>query len=82
MMLKIRRFHIFRSVCAAILLNMDTLRHTVIDNSTTVHFLFGEDAFHKETVSLYSCMSYFCCLCLRKGWKTGTKVVLDKFTVL
>lgn len=43
-MLKIRRFHIFRSVCAAII-NMnklDTHTHRVIDNSTAVDLLSGK----------------------------------------
>lgn len=50
-------------------------RHAVIDNSAAVHFLSGEDAFHKKTVSLYSCLSYFCCLCLQKAGRREQKSV-------
>lgn len=45
MMLKIRRFRIFRSARAAIPPNTNTARHTPIDDSTTVDFLVEEVAF-------------------------------------
>ena len=39
--LRIRRIHIFRSVCAALLQNMNTLDTQLLTNNTTVHFLLG-----------------------------------------
>lgn len=77
--LKAQRFHIFRNICV-IIVNTNTLKMHSYRRQRGCSFLFLRKVTFEQSPSLL--LYDYLLFVLTKGWKTGTKVSLNKFTVL